>query len=98
MAKKKPGPPPKDEQKTLKSDDLRAMAEELADIAGQLSRSADDMDALRIESLSPLIGNWNNGIALQRGWIAKQLLPRLMSEANDIGAALRVSITDQMKK
>lgn len=76
------GSSPEDKQSvSLTSDHLRKMAADLRRLATKLDDRANDMDALKAKPFKVLMGNWENGLRALRGWIAKQLIPKLMAAA-----------------
>ncbi len=67
------------------ADGIQELAEELRGVADTIDGYANVMRRMRIENIRPLTGNWDLAVAKLRDVINKQILARLLVEADKRG-------------
>lgn len=82
---KRSGRKPKKTSAPRDADGIQELAEELRAVADTVDGYANAMRKMRIESIRPLTGNWDLAVAKIRDVINKQILARLLVEADKRG-------------
>lgn len=82
----------------LSSLQLREWATELRDLADTLESRASDMDVLDASPVMVFVKSFTNAAEAQWGWVAKQLVPKLLSVAADKGRRMRIQLEAEDRK
>ena len=96
MAKAKRGPKPPDDGVT--PEEFDAMAKELLEIAEKISTHAQDMRALGIEKIYPLMGNYDFAQERLTNWVNKQFVPKFFEAATQCDAYIEIKVNSNADK
>lgn len=65
--------------------DIRLLAGELRSLANRIDDYVDEMQNLGMDTMRPLIGNWDYGTGVLKNFLTKQIFNKLIDHATKSG-------------